>query len=248
MFHPSQIEALADFTDEKEKKIPVATTENKTYEIGTRTNHIKPGNSTIDGYLRDVKSGEPVVGAHIYDAVNKIGATSDQFGYYSITLPRGRQTLSIKGLGMKDTWRKIILYSNGKLNIELQETVTSLKEVKISAEKVANVRSVEMGVNKIDVKSIKQIPTAFGEADVLRAVLTLPGVQSVGEATTGFNVRGGSADQNLILLNGATIYNPAHFFGFFSAFNPDIVKDIELYKSSIPEKIRRPAGVCTGGN
>ncbi len=231
-----QKEAPADFTDEKEKKVPEATTENKTYEIGVRVNHIKPGHATVDGYLRDAKSGEPVISAHIYDAVNKIGTSSDQFGYYSITLPRGRQTLSIKGLGMKDTWRKIILYGDGKLNIELQESVTSLKEVKISAEKVANVRSVEMGINKVDVKSIKQIPTAFGEADVLRVVLTLPGVQSVGEATTGFNVRGGSADENLILLNGSAIYNPSHFFGFFSAFNPDIVQGIELYKSSIPEK------------
>ena len=233
---PQQAPAVADFTDEKDKKVPEATTENKIYEIGIRTNSIKPGNATIAGYLRDVKSGEPVVGASIYNADNKIGTASDRFGYYSITLPRGRQTLTIKGLGLKDTWRKIILYSDGKLNIELQERVTSLKEVKISAEKVANVRSVEMGVNKLDVKSIKQVPTVFGEADVLRVVLTLPGVQSVGEATTGFNVRGGSADQNLILLNDATIYNPSHFFGFFSAFNPDIVKGIELYKSSIPEK------------
>jgi hypothetical protein len=224
------------FTDEKEKAVPEATTENKVYEIGLRTNNIKPGNATLAGYLRDIKSGEPVVGASIYSEDTKSGITSDQFGYYSITLPRGRRTLAIKGLGLKDTWRKIILYSDGKLNIELQERVTSLKEVKISAEKVANVKSVEMGVARLDVKSIKQIPTAFGEADVLRVVLTLPGVQSVGEATTGFNVRGGSADQNLILLNDATIYNPAHFFGFFSAFNPDIVKDIELYKSSIPEK------------
>jgi len=98
------------------------------------------------------------------------------------------------------------------------------------------VRNTQMGVNKLDIRSIKQIPSAFGEADVLRVVLTLPGVQSVGEATTGFNVRGGSADQNLILLNDATIYNPSHFFGFFSAFDPDIVSNIELYKSSIPEK------------
>jgi outer membrane receptor protein involved in Fe transport len=233
---PKQPGAVADYTDEKEKKIPEATTENKTYEIGIKTNEIKPGNATIAGYLRDIKSGEPIISASIYSSASKIGASTDQFGYFSMTLPRGRQTLSIKALGMKDTWRKIILYSDGKLNIELQESVTSLKEVKISAEKVVNVRSVEMGVNKIDVKSIKQIPTAFGEADVLEVVLTLPGVQSVGEATTGFNVRGGSADENLILLNGATIYNPSHFFGLFSSFNPDIVKDIELYKSSIPEK------------
>jgi hypothetical protein len=228
-------QAVVDYSEEKMAKVPEATTENKIYEIGLRTSNLK-GTANLAGYVKNAKSGEGIIGASIYNPDTKIGIATDQFGYYSLTLPKGRQTLVIKGLGMKDTRRKIILYSDGKLNIELQEQVTSLKEVKISAEKVANVRSVQMGVNKLDIKSIKQIPTAFGEADVLRVVLTLPGVQSVGEATTGFNVRGGSADQNLILLNDATIYNPSHFFGFFSAFNPDIVKNIELYKSTIPEK------------
>src|SRR5258705_10635163 len=93
-----------------------------------------------------------------------------------------------------------------------------------------------MGLEKLSLKTIKQMPVAFGEADVLRSILTLPRVTSVGEATTGFNVRGGSTDQNLVLFNDATIYNPSHLFGFFSAFNPDVVQDIELYKSSIPEK------------
>ena len=93
-----------------------------------------------------------------------------------------------------------------------------------------------MGVNKLDIKTIKQVPSVFGEPDILRVILTLPGVQSVGEASAGFNVRGGAADQNLILLDDATIYNPSHFFGFFSAFNPEIVKDVQLFKSSIPEK------------
>jgi len=223
-------------TDQVQQKVAEATTENKLYEIGLRTNNIKPGNSTLAGYVRNIKTGEAVIGASIYVPDTKTGAASDQFGYFSLTLPRGKQTLIVKGLGMKDTRRRIILYSDGKLNIEMQEQVTSLKEVTISAEKVANVKSVEMGVNKLDIRSIKQIPTAFGEADVLRVVLTLPGVQSVGEATTGFNVRGGAADQNLILFNDATIYNPSHFFGFFSAFDPDLVKNIELYKSTIPEK------------
>ncbi|HEY4323006.1 MAG TPA: TonB-dependent receptor [Mucilaginibacter sp.] len=227
---------ITNYADENIEKVPEATTENKLYEIGIKTNNIKPGNATIAGYLRDVKSGEPVIGGSIYNPITKTGVATDQYGYYSFTLPRGRHTLTIKGLGMKDTWRKIVLYTDGKLNIELQEQVTSLKEVKISGEKVANVRSVELGVNRLDAKSIKQVPTVFGESDVLRVVLTLPGVQSVGEATTGFNVRGGAADQNLILLNDATVYNPSHFFGFFSAFNSDMVKDIELYKSSIPEK------------
>jgi hypothetical protein len=231
-----QTAAVADYTDDKDKKVPDATTENKLYEIGVRTNNIKAGNAILSGYIRDIKSGEAVVGASIYVANTRTGVATDQFGYFTISLSRGRHTLNIRGLGMRDTRRQIILYSEGKLNIEMQEQVNSLKEVKISGDKVANVRSVELGVTRLDIKNIKQIPTAFGEADVLKVVLTLPGVTSVGEATTGFNVRGGAADENLILLDGATIYNPAHFFGFFAAFNPDIVKDIELYKSSIPEK------------
>jgi hypothetical protein len=218
-----------------EKQIIEATSENKTYEIGIRGTS-KTGTVTIAGYVRNIKSGEPVIGASIYIAALKTGIATDQFGYYSLNLARGPHTLLVRGLGMKDTRRQVVLNTDGKLNIEMQEQVTTLKEVKISAEKIANVRSVEMGVSKIDIITLKQIPAVFGEADVLRAVLTLPGVLTVGEASTGFNVRGGSADQNLILLNDATIYNPSHFFGFFSAFDPDIVKDIELYKSSIPEK------------
>lgn len=219
-----------------DKNVANATTENKIYDIGIKTNTFKSGNSVLAGYLRDIKSGEPIVGASIYVPEIKSGVATDQFGYYSLNIPRGRHTLVIKGLGMRDARRQIALYSDGKLNIELQEQVTTLKEVKISADKVANVRRTELGVTRLDIASIKQVPAVFGEPDILRVVLTLPGVQSVGEATTGFNVRGGAADQNLILLNDMTIYNPSHFFGFFSAFDPDIVKDIQLYKSSIPEK------------
>lgn len=229
-------EPAVSYADESsEKKVPQATSENKTYEIGV-PGKITAGNATLAGYVRNVKSGEPVIGASIYAPAIKGGIITNKFGYYSLTLPKGHQTLLIRGLGMKDTRRQIILYSSGGLNIEMQEQLISLKEVKISADKVANIRNVEMGVTRLDIKSIKQIPAVFGEADVLRVVLTLPGVQSVGEASTGFNVRGGSADQNLILLNDATIYNPSHFFGFFSAFDPDLIQDVQLYKSSIPEK------------
>ncbi|MHB8206320.1 TonB-dependent receptor [Mucilaginibacter sp.] len=232
----SQPAPEADFSMDKETPATEATTENKLYSIGIKTNNIEPGKATISGYVRDIRSGEAIVGASVFITDSKTGVVSDQYGYYTITLPKGRETLTIHGIGMRDTRRQVILYSDGKLNIEMQEQVYSLKEVKISADKVANVRSNEMGVNHLDIKSIKQIPAIFGEADILRAVLTLPGVQSVGESTTGFNVRGGAADQNLILLNDATIYNPSHFFGFFSAFDPDMVKDVELYKSSIPER------------
>src|SRR5690606_30796125 len=108
--------------------------------------------------------------------------------------------------------------------------------VVITTEKASNIRRMQMGIEKLDIKTIKQVPTVFGEADILRVVLTLPGVKSVGESSTGFNVRGGSVDQNLILFNDATIYNPSDFFGIFSAFSPEAIKDVQLYKSSLPIK------------
>jgi len=122
------------------------------------------------------------------------------------------------------------------MDIYLHDQIIALKEVVVSSKKTSNVRSVQLGVDKLNISTIKQVPTVFGEADILRVILTLPGVKSVGEASTGFNVRGGATDQNLILFNGTTIYNPSHFFGFFSAFNPEVVKDVELYKSSIPAR------------
>lgn len=225
-----------DFEKETAANKLKASLENKLFEIGLKTNNITQGTATIAGYIREAKGGEPVIGANIYTEDKKTGTVTDQFGYFSLTLPKGRQLLLISSIGMSDTKRQVMLYSNGKLNIELYEYVPSLKRVIVSADKTVNVKSVGMGVQKITIKNIKQVPSAFGEADVLRVVLTMPGVTSAGESSTGFNVRGGAADENLILFNNATIYNPSHFFGFFSAFNPDVVKDVELYKSSIPEK------------
>jgi hypothetical protein len=222
--------------NDKTKSIPEATTENKVYEIGLRAGDAKTVTATMAGYVKNIKTGEPIIGASMYVIDTKSGTATDQYGFYSLTLPKGQHTINIRAIGSKDTRRQIILNSDGKLNIELQEQVQTLKEVKISADKIANVKGVQMGAVRLDIKSIKEIPSVFGETDILRAITLLPGVQTVGEATTGFNVRGGAADQNLIMLNGSTIYNPAHFFGFFSAFNPDLVKDVELYKSTIPEK------------
>ncbi len=226
-----------DYTEEDRQNDKLRSSlENKLYDIGIKTNTIKQGNATVAGYVRDTKTGEAIIGAAIYIDNPPIGVTTDQFGYYSFTLPRGRHVLKITSVGMKDTKRQVMLYSDGKLNIELQEFVPSLKTVTVISEKTSNIKGLQMGVERLNIKTIRQVPVVFGEADVLRAVLALPGVTSVGEASTGFNVRGGSADQNLILFNDATIYNPSHFFGFFSAFNPDVVKDVELYKSSIPER------------
>ena len=224
----------ASYLTESQKKR--AEPEAKLYEIGKRTSPIRPGRSTIAGHVRNVASGEPIVGAAIYIENPRLGTVSDQFGYYSITLPRGPHDLKLRSIGLKDTRRRIVLYGDGKFDLEMEDDVIALKEVVIEAEKDANISGLQMGQERVDIKSIKQVPTALGEADLLRVIQTLPGVKTVGESSTGLNVRGGATDQNLILYNDATIYNSSHLFGFFSAFNPDMIKSAELYKSAIPSR------------
>jgi hypothetical protein len=214
----------------------VSVSENKLYEVGIKTNAFKQGTAIMSGYVRHQNSGEPVINASIFvDSLNR-NVVTNQDGYYTLRLPAGRYVLNVQSLGMEDAKYNVAVYSDGTLNFEMKEHVAVLKEVVVSAQKVANVNRVPLGVDMLNIEAIKKLPTVFGEADILRAILTLPGVKTVGEASTGFNVRGGSADQNLILMNGATVYNPSHFFGMFSAFNPEIVNDIELYKGSIPAK------------
>jgi hypothetical protein len=226
--------ALLDYLDTEKKDKSKMLAESKLYDVGKKTSTITPGNAVIAGHIRSSETGEPLIGASIYIQKPLIGTTTDQFGYYSITLPKGRQELIIKSIGMKDTKRQIMLYGDGKLDIDLIEDVTSLKEVIVEAERDRNVAGMQMGLDKLDIKTMKKIPVALGEVDVMKVMLTLPGVQSVGEGSNGLNVRGGATNQNLILFNDAVIYNPSHLFGFFSAFNPDVVKSVDLYKSGIP--------------
>jgi len=213
-----------------------ASEEYQLLDIGDKSTRTTTGRATVSGYIRDIATGEAIVGAFLSVDTPAITVVTDQFGYYSLSLPKGRHDLKISSQGMTTTKRQIQLHSDGKLNINMKEYVASLKTVTVTAEKTSNTRSLQMGVNRLNIKTIKQVPVVFGEADVLKVLLTLPGVTSAGEASNGFNVRGGSTDQNLILLDEATIYNPSHLFGFFSAFNPDMIKGIELYKSAIPEK------------
>ncbi len=225
-----------EYVQIQDSRVQTATLENKLYQIGMNTANNGQPYALITGYVHDIKSGEPLGGVSIYIIKPHIGVSTDQYGFYAISLPKGRQVLNIQSIGMKDTRRQVQLSGDGKLNIDLQSQVMMLKNVTISAEKMSNIRGVQMGVQKLDIKTLKQVPVVFGETDLMRVLQTLPGVKSVGEASTGLNVRGGSADQNLIIFNDATIYNPSHFFGFFSAFNPDVVKSVELYKSSIPAR------------
>ena len=239
-YSPKATEAAVAPADEDAGATPagrsryVSASEYKVYEIGAPGSG--GGKATLAGHIREQKSGEPVIGASIYSEAPNVGASTDQFGYFSLTLPVGRYDLKIRGVGIKNTKRQVVLRANGKLEIEVEEDIITLKEVVIEAEKDKNVSGMQMGLEKLDIKTMRQVPTAFGETDILRVIMTLPGVKTVGEGSTGLNVRGGATDQNLILFNDATIYNPSHLFGFFSAFNPDILQGVELYKSAIPAK------------
>lgn len=228
--------AITGYLAGTKKSFREASPENKLHEIGLKTNVPGKGNAALSGYVINSKTAEPIINAAVFIPSLQLSTVTDQYGFYSLTLPKGRHTLSVQGLGMRDTRYQVMMYTDGKLNMELSEQVISLKEVVVSAQKLVNINRVQLGVEKLTIQAIRQVPVVFGEADILRAITTLPGVKTVGEASTGFNVRGGSADQNLILFNDMTIYNPSHFFGLFSAFNPEVVKDIELYKSSIPAK------------
>lgn len=202
-------------------------------EVGRRGNSQRKA-YTLTGYVRDARSGEALPGAVVYSKGSNNGVTSDAFGFYSIMLAPGYHNLNVQQVGMRTILQQINLLGDGKFDFLLEESVTQLKEVIIESDGDVNVADVQMGTSRIDLKSMKHIPKILGENDILKVATTLPGVRSVGEGASGINVRGGHADQNLVMLNEATIYNPSHFLGFFSVFNPDAIRSFELYKSGIP--------------
>jgi len=223
---------LKSLLDDDEQE---TVSEQKVYDIGD-AKAPKTGMVSLSGNVTNIKTGEPLAGITLFITDPLIGTTTDGFGYYAIQLPAGRQELNIRGLEVKETKRQLMLYSDGKLDVELEEKIYALGDVVILGRKENNITATSIGVEYLKMRDIKNIPTAFGEADILRVVMALPGVKAVGEISSGFNVRGGATDQNLILYNGNTIYNPTHLFGMFSAFNPAMINDMELYKSSIPVK------------
>ncbi len=212
----------------------LASYRNKVYSVGDPALDSGKAVKTVRGIVTDAETGEPMYGVVIYDDNAGTYTRTNRNGEYRINLPGGENILKFSAEGKEDLALMVRVHSDVALNVMMTEKVTMLKEAVVSAESMAQHRNTEMGVEKVSVKTVNKIPSAFGEGDIIKAVLTLPGIKTVGEASGGFNVRGGSADQNLILFNGSTIYNPSHMFGVFSAFNPDIVNDIELYKSSIP--------------
>ncbi len=210
-----------------------ATYRNKVYEIGRAREGKADGKASVTGRVTDVE-GLPLPGVTIFDDNTRTYVRSDREGRYRISLPTGENRLNYADPTKEELSLKVVVHGSGSFDVVLPEKVTTLRAATITAESMAEHRTAKMGLEKVSMKRMGKIPSAFGEADVIKAVMTLPGVQSVGEAATGFNVRGGASDQNLILFNESTIFNPSHLFGLFSGFNPDVIEDVELYKSTIP--------------
>jgi len=192
---------------------------------------------TISGTITDANSNETLIGVNVTIPELKTGVTTNEYGFYSLTLPKGIYKIQITYLGYQTINETINLNQNTKNNFRLINNETVLQEVVIiDNSNKATIRKPEMSVNKLSISSIKRMPVVFGEVDIIKSLLLLPGVSNAGEGASGFNVRGGGADQNLILLDEATIFNSSHVFGFFSVFNPDAIKDLKLYKGGIPAR------------
>lgn len=193
------------------------------------------GKFTVSGHIKDASNGEELIGATILIAEKNRGTATNVYGFYSLSLEPGKYTLVFSFVGYKPIEKKVQLDKNISLNIELEEESLLIGEVVISSQKPnANVTSNEMSVVRLDIKNIQRMPALMGEVDIIKAIQLLPGVQSTAEGTSGFSVRGGAVDHNLILLDEATVYNASHLMGFFSVFNNDAVKDVKLYKGDIP--------------
>ncbi|MCF8371676.1 MAG: TonB-dependent receptor [Bacteroidales bacterium] len=193
-------------------------------------------NYTISGYVKDAKTGEELIGATIFiKELSATGTSSNAYGFFSITIPEGSYTIIAQFIGYEPNSIIVELNQNTKLNFILGEKDTQIGEVIIAGDrKDVNITQTQMGIEKLRIKEIKNIPVLFGEKDILKTIQLMPGVKSAGEGNSGFYVRGGAADQNLILLDEATVYNASHLLGFFSVFNSDAIKDVALYKGSQP--------------
>ena len=189
----------------------------------------------LTGQVLD-ENREPVIGANVFIIELSTGVTTDINGTFNIELDRGIYNLVVSYVGLKNKERQITVDDDVRIKFNMESDSQQLEQVIVTNSKAVDVRNTQMSVNKLSMAEIKRIPVAMGEPDPLKSLLTLPGVTNAGEASSGFNVRGGAADQNLILLDGAPVYGDSHMFGFFSIFNADVVNGLDLYKGGIPSK------------
>jgi hypothetical protein len=204
--------------------------------IGNPADRIKPGSVVVSGFITNGLTKEPVPGANVYVQKSSEGTIANGSGYFRLTLPRGFHQVKFSFIGMIEKAINLNLYGPGQMSVDLYPGNVTLNEVIVSTQRNNFLDRFEVGAEKINILTVNELPTSMGESDIMKSLILIPGVKSVGEGSAGFNVRGGSADQNLILLYGAPIYNSSHFFGFFSAVNSDIIKDVTLYKGGIPSR------------
>ena len=201
------------------------------------TNSFSQSKYTISGFVRDASDGEELIGVTIYVEEIGTGTITNAYGFYSLTLPAGEYSFRFSYVGYEQFEKKIELKENLTFNIEMPPSTLEMEEIVVSSTPIdENVQGMKMSRVEIDIEKVKKLPALFGEADIIKTIQMQPGVISAGEGTSGYFVRGGSADQNLILIDEAPIYDPSHLFGLFSVFNADILKDSELYKGGIPAR------------
>ena len=187
--------------------------------------------ATLNGYVRDADNGEELIGVAVYIPELKAGSVTNAYGFYSITVPRGTYEIQFSYLGYKFQSITKELTGNISFNVSMQSEATVIDEIVVTDKRIdENVVSLQMSKNTLDLTQVRKLPALFGETDIIKNIQMLPGVITAGEGTSSFYVRGGSADQNLILNDEAPIYDPSHLFGLFSVFNADVIKDSELYK------------------
>jgi len=226
---PKNVEFLTETKNLQKKK-------SQNYTFGVPTDKTDKRRAVLSGHIVESVTGEPAVGATVIVEGLNTGAMADANGDFSLDLPQGRHSIVIRSIGTEEKKIGVNLFANGKVNVDLKVQSTAIEEVNVVANQINKIQSVQMGMETMEMKTIKALPSALGEVDIVRSATMLPGVQTVGECASGFNVRGGGVDQNLILLDGAPIFNSSHMFGFFSVFNQDVVDDFMLYKSGIPAK------------
>ncbi len=207
---------------------------NRRYVIGI------PGGGNeakLVGVVKSLENNQPIEGAIVYEKESMQQTITDKEGKYEITIPKGYKTLLVQNIGGYTEQRLLDVQGNGTLDLNIGEGVFALNEVVVRSGALTNVSRPEMGVQSLSVQQMRKLPAVMGEVDIIKGILTMPGVNTAGEASVGFNVRGGAADQNLILLDQNTLFNPSHLFGFFSAVNSDMVQGVELYKAGVPASL-----------
>jgi len=206
----------------------------KTFVVGTNKKGANQTHATIKGHVKNAVSGDPIIGATIYNKALDVGVVTNNDGFFEIQLKKGIHVLAVRSINSKENKVEVEILSDGSLDLFLEDQTYMLQDVVISAQKYSKVKETRMGIEKLTAKSVKEIPLVLGEKDIIKVALLLPGIQTVGEGSSGFNVRGSPTDQNLFYINNLPIYNTSHLSGFFSSFNSDAIEEFILYKSNIP--------------